>query len=490
MTEIELAAPSSNGKRPKADRERGSSFDYHSDFYGGTDGKTVYDLTEFTARGMENMLRESGNAAKLEAVLTLPLLSSPPKIVPAKGDKGEAEWATEALLTPANHGGMSTPLHQVVAQAAAAVVYRKAYFEKVYTAREVAGKTALVYDKIAWRPTSTCEAAWDGQTGAFRGFRQAVAPFTPKQAPTKDGYVTIEAPYAFVYTHGVRRHPMKGHSELNVAYWAWETSQKVLWLWMRYLERHALPLVTVKSADETAGKAAGKEIARLKASGVIYFPDGVDADILDTTGGVEVAKQYQDCLRWLESKATESVLAGFTDLASQASTGHGSLALSSDASSFFLQSREADARELSEQLTNFLLADLVKLNLGRDAVCPTIEIGPLVRADTNAAFTMLSSLAMAPQIRVPDEFVDELLVLVAKRLEIDPDAMRRAAKRARVEAERKAQSEQAAQVAGIAAQVSVAEAAAKGKPNDDLPSPRQLPRPPGAVQAGPKPVGG
>src|SRR6266704_2067869 len=70
---------------------------------------TQFDCGEWTSRDMKVMFQRDGICSSVEAVLTLPIREADFSINPAKGDKGEAEFANSVLLTPDHNGGMQTP---------------------------------------------------------------------------------------------------------------------------------------------------------------------------------------------------------------------------------------------------------------------------------------------------------------------------------------------------------------------------------------------
>src|ERR1039458_6851325 len=178
---------------------------------------------------METMLTRDGQAAAIEAVLTLPIRQASRAIEAGKDDNGEAEFCRSVLMTPATGGGMKTPLQDVIGQVTSAQTYKKAFFEKCFDVRESDGK--IVYDKLAFRPTATCEQKRNAQTAAPDGFRQQVWQFggvSKSQAhSTTPGYVEIPEVRSFVYVNGKHRQPLTGLSEMELTYWALAHGSKV-----------------------------------------------------------------------------------------------------------------------------------------------------------------------------------------------------------------------------------------------------------------------
>src|ERR1035441_9086347 len=167
---------------------------------------------------METMLTRDGQAAAIEAVLTLPIRQASRAIEAGKDDNGEAEFCRSVLMTPATGGGMKTPLQDVIGQVTSAQTYKKAFFEKVWDVRDTDGK--IVYEKLAFRPTATCELKRNAQTAAEDGFRQQLWMFggeiRPQSKGKTRGYVEIPKVKSFVYINGKHRQPLTGISELEL----------------------------------------------------------------------------------------------------------------------------------------------------------------------------------------------------------------------------------------------------------------------------------
>ncbi|WP_190824671.1 phage portal protein family protein [Saccharopolyspora pogona] len=361
-------------------------------------------------RQLKEMLARSGKARSVEQVLTLPLRSAKWEI---KGSGEVADFVRTVL---------GDKLNAVIDQMTAGCTYKKQFFELVWSLD--GGRVVL--DEIAWRPPVSCEAAFDDKTGRPTGFRQRMAHpggmvVTAEGLNTTPGYVRIPANRAFVYTHGTHREPLYGVSDMDVAFWCWETQQKILFLWCQYLERQALPNVIAYGNDPTEADKNAEVIAEMKSGGVMGMSRSGDPtakvfEILESSG--KGADQFIAAIRYFDEMMPTSVLAGFTELASAAARGRGSYALSVDQSEFFLSSRQAVADEMAQAVNNGLIKPLVTYNFGliNRADMPTLSIGPLANKDTDRALEMLQSIIAAPQLNVPGEFVDQLVKSTASYL--------------------------------------------------------------------------
>lgn len=412
------------------DRERGTAFDDTSALFGHYDGGAAFNYDVADQRDIEEMFKRDGKARTIEQVLSLPVRQAPFSIQRGRARKEVHDFIERALLHPANNGGMSTPMNMVVAQMCGAFTYRKAFFEKVLTERD--GK--IVYDKLAWRPQSTCTIVRDKRTGAFKGF---------KQRPIVEGQYEDEffkPPSAFVYIHNKHRNPLEGSSDLDVTYWCYQTKQKIRFLWYQYLEGQSLPKTLVRDRDLAAARNAAKKIVGLRQGGVVALESSTQTDTLESSG--KGADQFKAALQWLDGEASGSVLAGFTDLTGAAASGTGSFALSKDATDFFLMSRQASSREMQDDINMFVIPDLVYYNFGPKEISPTFEFGPIAEDDAGAAISLLQATAQTPenQSQIPREFMGELIERVAGFLELDTQTVRAGIERAAKEAEEKAKA--------------------------------------------------
>jgi hypothetical protein len=409
--------------------EVGTEFDIGQRSFGlfGQSGD-VFDYGQIDARDFAVMLERDGQAAALEAVLTLPIRQASRAIEPGKHDAGEAELCHSVLFAPHTSGGMKTPLQEVIGQITSSQVYRKSFHEKVFAIREKDG--AVVYDKLAFRPASTCELKRNAQTGALDGYRQQKW-LWGGQVITKDqsktpGYVDISQLRSLVHINGKHRQPLTGTSELELCHWAYMTKTKILWLWYSFLEQQALPKVVVYGQDQREANAKADDIASLRSSGVVGFardPQGAKSFEILESGGTKGASQFADALSFLETWQTASVLAGFTGLSSLASLGRGSLALSQDQSAFFLKSRQAISLEIAESITHEVIAPLVTLNFGPGASYPRFTFGALSDESGSQLVTLFQALAVAPALQVPAGILDIITERLATFLNLDVDAV-------------------------------------------------------------------
>lgn len=115
---------------------------------------------------------------------------------------------------------------------------------------------------------------------------------------------------------------------------------------------------------------------------------------------------------------SNSIMAGFMDLTGSAAEGKGSYALAESASKLFLRNRRMVARDMARQLTNNMVADLVRYNFGTKVPCPRFAFGPLSEQNEQSVLDMFKSVATTGANVDPD-FYDQLQSRVATLLELD-----------------------------------------------------------------------
>jgi hypothetical protein len=359
-------------------------------------------------------------------VLTLPIREADYMIEPAKGDQGEAEFVHSVLMTPDTEGGMKTTPHELVGQVTTAQVMRRSFFETTWKIRDKDGK--IVLNKVAFRPPATCTARYNSRTGAPNGFRQQVWMFGQageffNRAHSKvPGYVDIPKLRSYIYTHGRHREPLTGVSEMDIAYWCFQTKMKLLYLWYHFLENQAMPRTIVYGNDPTEAATRADDIASLKSSGVVglVHPEA-GQKAFEVIPSTDSGGFFKEALGFLEQWQIGSVLAGFMGLTGAATGGRGSYALSQDQSSFYLKSRQAVAKEIAESITYDVIRPLVLLNFGTSAVYPSWKFGPLQDEQIQALLTMFQTLAAAPALHIPLQVLDLITERMASILQLDID---------------------------------------------------------------------
>ena len=440
------------GILPQEGRERGTILNMWdgSLVFANNGTWEMYDYLEPSVQQLKDMLDVDGKASSLESALTLPVRSAGWSIKPTKVNGQVAEEITDMLTRPTTDGGMKTPMQLVVAQMTSAFAYRRSYFERVWM-RDTNNR--LTYEKIAYRPPESCILKRDPENGDLKGFRQ--------WKWNQTDMVDIDPPYSFVYIHGQHREPVRGYSDLRVVWRNYELKQKVKFLWFTFLESLSLPRVIVKGTSPDNAKQAATAIAALRNAGVAGVPaQWLEGEPLLLDVGGQGAAEYQNAVNYLDSDSANSVLASFTELSQNASQqGAGSFALSKNDTDFFTSQLTGYTNEMSGDITQGLIADLAWYNWGTNTPVPCFEIGALNQDDVQTSLNLLTTIATATQVNLPDEFVSDLVMEVAKYLGMDLDKIQASIKEKQAQLEKAAQSQHDLEMAKIKAPVAVGTAA-------------------------------
>jgi hypothetical protein len=303
---------------------------------------------------------------------------------------------------------MTTPLELVIGQMTSGCIFRRAFFEKVFTVED--GRVR--YAKLAFRPASTCYLLRGKSDYSFKGIKQRFL------ADNDLKEVVIPPQKSFVYLHNQHRDPLSGTSDLETAWHIFESKQKIRFLWYSFLENQAMQKMIFHHSNNDPNDltAQANRAATLKGGGVLAVGPDQSADPYPGGDGAE----FKNAIAYLDGEMAGSVLAAFTELPSAAQLGRGSYALAESATDFFLQSRMATLTEMGESLTSWVIADLIRYNFGDGAAVPQFRFKPPAQDSTEKAIEMLQSLATAQApTAVPHEFIDLLTEKVAGYFNID-----------------------------------------------------------------------
>lgn len=402
--------------------EKGSSFAW-DDTFGGYENGKVFAVPEPGLNEYHEMLQTDGKAANIELLLSYPIISASWQIEAAlepdgsikSGGKADEirQFVQECFTNLPHQGGPRTTVEQLVSQMTGAFTDKMAVFEKVF--KENKGK--VVYDKIAWRPLETVEVAYDAKTSDLRGYAQTPVRFEPTPTLYPQGNrIWVPMQQAFIYIHGTWRDPIHGLSSMRVPYWCYITKRKLRWLWYQFLDQTYLPKTVVKNPDDRQAVEDAKKVAQLRSRGVVGLNSATEIGTLESGG--HGSQGYLEAIRFLDSEMSSSIMAGFSDLASQAAEGKGSYALAESQAKLFLRARRQVAKDMARQITNSVIADLVRYNYGSKVPCPTFQFGPLSEQNELAVLDVFKSVA-STGANVDPEFYDELQARVAALLELD-----------------------------------------------------------------------
>lgn len=408
---------------PPMGNELGSSFRWN-DVFGGYENGKVFSIPDPHVTDYQEMIDTDGKMSMIEQMLSYPIISAPWEIDAAKNEDGSTDvggqadeirqFVLDALTDLPHQGGPRTTIEQLVSQMTKGFTDKQTVHEKVFKLNK---DNKVVYDKLALRPLETVEVAYNATNSDICGFYQTPVRFTPKPVLYPSGErVWVPMQRAFIYIHGTWRDPLFGISSMRVPYWCFITKRKIRWLWYQFLDQTYLPKTVVRNPDDRQAVSDAKKVATLRSRGVVGLRSDTEVSTLESGG--HGSSGYMEALRFLDSEAANSVLQGFTDLTSNASEGKGSYALAESASKLYLRNRRMVARDMARQITNNVIADLVRYNYGTSAPCPRFAFGPLSEQNEQTVLDMFKAISTTGA-NVDPTFYDQLQSRVATLLELD-----------------------------------------------------------------------
>lgn len=374
---------------------------------------------------IEAMLKTDGKIKAVEEVLTLPIRGAKWVIEANGASKEVMDYVHELLTATPDQGGMQTPLTNVVASTAMAQLYRASCFEKVYKLND---DGLVIYDKIAYRPPTTCYLARLASTAELRGFLQwtwvDIASFEK---------IYIPAAKAFTYLHGTHRDPVQGTSEMDVCLREFRTKQKLRFLWAAYMENQVTPKAvgTVPSGDQQEAADLANKAASLRGGDAIGLTQG--QTLVPFNPSFDAGAVFAQAIAYCDEEIYASVLANFLALATASGVrgGGGSYALSLSQTDFYLQSRWAVLGEIGDAITHQLIAPMVKWNFGHAAKVPKFRFVALAPTSniTEAMVQIITALAAvtgSPGSPPPlaASFIDQIETTVGSQFGLNEDDLR------------------------------------------------------------------
>jgi hypothetical protein len=381
----------------------------HKDRYSEESGPTIPQLVA--------MRRMDGQASGLFRLLTRPILAALEgcSFVAAEGGDKEAEFITDALLTPSENGGMTVSFDRFMAQLLQALFDGFAPFEKVYHRPldgKLKGKTTL--KKLLYLPVDTITFVTDNK-GGFRGLRQR-AHFAGE---TVDEY--IEPQYSFYYAAREEENPFYGVSYFQSAFYHYDKKMKSYFLAHLASQRAAVG-TRVGTVPINATSAAKQEfynaLANLAFAQHIAVPEGFKVEILREGSTFD----FLNFINHHNSQMSKSLLAAFFD-ESQGSGSNDTAMIggSGPGDEWYMLQLQAIQNEIASVINKHIIPDLVDQNF-KGKKYPKFKWGVL-SDDKKAAITkVFERLSAAGQtVNATPEFMRELEKSQAEAMGFDID---------------------------------------------------------------------
>ncbi len=393
----------------------------------GTAGTTVGYFRDFendippTIAKLERMLNNDGTVRALFQILTLPILANKHRFKPDEEDELVTGTGENAVTThpqrdlvqnnfelPPHKGGLSIPLHSVIARMLRARLTGFMPFEKVWTKTP---EGFIVYKKIAFRPADGVVIKRD-ENGGFAGYEQSV------MKNGKFETVFIPTDKAFLFTVNQDVDPVTGESDFRTAYYSYDKKHRLYYLYERQAETGAMPpkmlkpvgdnndTQEVKEANLAAVEDFGLNTSVLVPAGYSLEPFDMGTGRLDPLPGIE---HYN-------GEMSRSVLAQQILMGTEGKTGAYSLAETH--SDILIMSLESTMRNVEQFINFYLIPQLHEYNFDKPLYCEFKydDMTDETRAIVVDIFTKLIDKLPSG---IPLEFLNKLTEQMAERLGID-----------------------------------------------------------------------
>lgn len=370
----------------------------------------IEDYTRPTALDVEKMVARDGIAQALYYLLTFLVGDAPVHI---EGEGPKADHVRDNLLGNQSENGMTTPMTTVLKQMASGIAFKRAPFEKVWDYHD----NKVWLKKLKFLPVTTCKILPD-KTGGYNGFVQHTAnTILSGQTPPKFG-----PEKSFVYFHDGAMASLEGRSALTAAWHEHEHKNKTRDRLHIHLSLHALGVKvgTTKGGDEAASDLLER----------IHSVEGGGSVILDGTNEEELAlltagstQEFTPYLSFVNREMATSTLMQWLGLGG--SEGSGAHSLSRDHSSFTVSQADGTLRQMGEDLTRYVVSDLIRYNFGPNSSGvgddPKIVLGPISENAKKLAVEMFMSVITAPASQLTDNEMRQLKEKAFQAVDIEVD---------------------------------------------------------------------
>ena len=231
------------------------------------------------------MQENDGTVRAITRLFSMPIQSTPIKILPGEKDKGERDFIESVFLNTQKEGGMTTPLPFIIADMTRAIFEGYRAYEKVpkiITDGKYKGK--IGWKKLAQRDAKTIDVRVD-RNGGFMGIHQ--------KATFGDRTVDVNIPpeKTILFTFQKERHPFYGESILKTAWYHYDKKHKLYYLAHKKAEIDAIGLKILKLQKPMSGPdvvAAENAVDDIGVNTRVTLPSGFELEINRASSGYDV----------------------------------------------------------------------------------------------------------------------------------------------------------------------------------------------------------
>ena len=351
------------------------------------------------------MQRNDGEVQAIVRLFTLPIISTPCHILPAKGDRGERDFIETVFTAPPKLGGMTTPLPFLIADMTRAIFEGFRLYEKVARIIEEGKYKGFVgWKKLAPRDARTIQLKAD-EHGGFNGARQE-ATFGGKQIS-----VDIPPEKCMLFTFQKEKHWLYGESILKTAFYHYEKKHKLYYIAHKKAEIESLGLkiLRINNTMTSAQREKAEEVVdTIGINSRVTLPPGVDLEIERGGGGYDPLPLIEHHNLMM---ARSAICQALDQVKYAYPYGRGT-----PSSQFLIMSIESIMRQMEATLNTYAVAPLIDFNFGTSAY-PQIKFEKI--SDPSKEFLMnVFNQIMKAKVGLPKGFIDQVIDETAKSLNL------------------------------------------------------------------------
>ena len=366
------------------------------------------------ARTISQYLRMQDNDGTVRAIthlFSIPIQSTPIKILAAEGDKGERDFIESVFMKPQHEGGMTTPLPFVIADMTRAIFEGFRLYEKVpQIIKEGQYKGKIRWRKLAPRDAKTVKLRSDKKGGFLGAYQQAT--FGGETVR-----VVIPPEKCVLFTFQKEKHPFYGESILKTAYYHYDKKHKLYYLAHKKAEIDAVGLKILKLTKpqtEAEVNAAETAVDSVGVNTRLTLPAGIDLEINRSPTGYDVLKliEHHDSQMVLSALAQAIQMGAKSTYAYTYGKGY------ETQSEFIIQTLHAIMKGMEDTLNEWAVAPLIDWNFGSGNY-PKIKLMPLKNKTQEYLMKIFEALIKKEPGFMPTNMAEKMAEEISETLGLD-----------------------------------------------------------------------
>ena len=357
------------------------------------------------------MQENDGTIRAITRLFSMPIQSTPIKILPGKQDKGERDFIESVFLNTRKEGGMTNPLPFVIADMTRAIFEGYRVYEKVpqiIKEGKYAGK--IGWKKLAQRDARTVDIRVD-KNGGFMGIHQ--------KATFGEHTVDVNIPpeKVILFTFQKERHPFYGESILKTAYYHYDKKHKLYYLAHKKAEIDAVGLKILKltkplnSPDVVAAENA---VDNIGANTRVTLPAGFELEVDRASSGYDV----MGLIEHHDTQIVLSTLAQAIQMGTKSKYAYTYGSGINNQNEFIIQMLQMIMKSIEDTLNEWAVAPLVDWNFTNPSY-PKIKLQPLHSATENYLLDIFKAIVTKDPTLLTADYVATLSNNVAEYLGLE-----------------------------------------------------------------------